>query len=168
MPPVLVASQAEVNPLFFVPHIVYLAQSDDKIKVGITRKQNVPSRWIDQGAIQALPIIQASTRRAVGILEQVLAESLADKTNWRKMLTTDLTRLDLWAVRKEILSTLSPQMASLLSAVEDEAFVIESPTLYEISYPLTDSAPVLKSIDLMKVEQYEGQLLGLRPVLDIS
>ena len=39
------------------PHIVYLALSSE-VKVGVTRKTQVPTRWIDQGAVQAVPIVE--------------------------------------------------------------------------------------------------------------
>jgi len=35
------------------PHIVYLANSSN-VKVGVTRKTQVPTRWIDQGALKVL------------------------------------------------------------------------------------------------------------------
>ena len=41
------------------PHIVYLANSSN-LKVGVTRKTQVPTRWIDQGAQQALEIGRSS------------------------------------------------------------------------------------------------------------
>jgi hypothetical protein len=41
----------------FKPHYVYLANSSG-IKVGITRESQIPIRWIDQGAVQALPIMK--------------------------------------------------------------------------------------------------------------
>src|SRR4030065_1043690 len=37
------------------PHIVYLALSSN-IKVGVTRKTQVPTRWIEQGASKAIEI----------------------------------------------------------------------------------------------------------------
>ena len=66
------------------PHIVYLAQSSN-VKVGVTRKQ-VPTRWIDQGANQALPILEVPNRYLAGITEVALKEVMSDKTQWRKML----------------------------------------------------------------------------------
>ena len=39
------------------PHIVYLALSSH-LKVGITRKSQVPTRWIDQGAHQAMALLE--------------------------------------------------------------------------------------------------------------
>ena len=39
------------------PHIVYLALSSN-VKVGVTRKTQVPTRWIDQGAAKAIEILE--------------------------------------------------------------------------------------------------------------
>ena len=67
------------------PHIVYLANSSN-VKVGVTRKQQVPTRWIDQGAHEALEIVETPNRYLAGITEVALKAHVADKTNWRKML----------------------------------------------------------------------------------
>ena len=48
------------------PHIVYLANSSN-VKVGVTRKTQVPTRWIDQGAQQALEIVEVPNRYLAGI-----------------------------------------------------------------------------------------------------
>ena len=39
------------------PHIVYLSNTGS-VKVGITRKSQIPHRWIDQGAHEAIEIIE--------------------------------------------------------------------------------------------------------------
>ena len=67
------------------PHVVYLANSSG-LKVGITRKTQVPTRWIDQGAIQALPIVEVDTRLQSGLIETALKSTVNDKTDWRRML----------------------------------------------------------------------------------
>jgi len=66
-------------------HIVYLANSSG-IKVGITRASQVPTRWIDQGARQALPILRVATRQQSGLVEDLLRTQVADRTNWRALL----------------------------------------------------------------------------------
>jgi len=71
------------------PHIVYLANSSN-VKVGVTRKQQVPTRWIDQGAHEALEIVEVPNRYLAGITEVALKDYVADKTNWRKMLKNDI------------------------------------------------------------------------------
>jgi hypothetical protein len=49
----------------FRPHIVYLANSSG-VKVGITRKTQIPTRWLDQGASQALPIFEVQQPFVIG------------------------------------------------------------------------------------------------------
>ena len=61
-------------------HIVYLANSSG-LKLGITKMPNIPSRWIDQGSVEALPIIRAKTRLAVGLVEVAMAPHGKAKTN---------------------------------------------------------------------------------------
>jgi hypothetical protein len=77
----------------FSQHIIYLANSSG-LKVGITRASNIPSRWIDQGAISAIPLMSVDTRLKSGIIEDSLKEFVADKTNWRKMLKNEVAEVD--------------------------------------------------------------------------
>jgi len=67
------------------PHIVYLANSSH-IKVGVTRKSQIPTRWIDQGAHEALEIVEVPNRYLAGITEVALKNHVDDKTNWRQCL----------------------------------------------------------------------------------
>ena len=80
-----------------VPHTVYLANSSG-VKVGLTRGDTAVPRWIEQGATQGLSIARASTRRAAGELEALLAERIPDKTDWRALVTGRAKPLDLAAV----------------------------------------------------------------------
>ncbi len=73
----------------FQPHYLYVSLTSG-VKVGITRHQNVPSRWIDQGAVAAIPVAVLPDRRAVGLLEKRLSDAgFADKTHWTRMLRGD-------------------------------------------------------------------------------
>jgi hypothetical protein len=47
-------------------------------------KTQVPTRWIDQGAIEAVSIVEVPNRYLAGITEVALKNYYADKTNWRK------------------------------------------------------------------------------------
>jgi hypothetical protein len=87
----------------FAPHIIYLANSSG-VKVGITRKSNMPSRWIDQGAVQALPILEVDTRLKSGQIEVALKAFVNDKTNWRKMLKNEVDATDLVAKKQLLLA----------------------------------------------------------------
>src|SRR5690606_30684679 len=75
------------------PHVVYLALSSN-VKVGITRERQVPTRWIDQGATQALPILKVKDRRTAGLIEVEIAKEFSDRTDWRKMLKGELDEGD--------------------------------------------------------------------------
>ncbi len=76
------------------PHIVYLALSSE-VKVGVTRGTQVPTRWIDQGAVKAIPILELPNRYLAGITEVALKNNYADKTNWQKMLKNEVPQVDL-------------------------------------------------------------------------
>ena len=91
------------------PHIVYLANSSE-VKVGVTRKTQVPTRWIDQGAHEAIEVVEVPNRYLAGITEVALKNYVSDKTNWRKMLSNDITDADLVA-EKEKLSQYIPDEA---------------------------------------------------------
>jgi hypothetical protein len=82
-------------------HVVYLANSSG-IKVGITRATQLPTRWLDQGASQALPIMRVSTRQQSGFVEDLFRSQVADKTNWRALLKGDAQAVDLKQVRDEL------------------------------------------------------------------
>ena len=85
------------------PHIVYLANSSN-IKVGVTRKTQVPTRWIDQGAHEALEILEVPNRYLAGMAEIALKEHVSDKTNWRKMLTNQVKDENLLEFRDQLKS----------------------------------------------------------------
>jgi hypothetical protein len=83
------------------PHIVYLANSSN-VKVGVTRKSQVPTRWIDQGAHEAIEIVEVPNRYLAGITEVALKEHVSDKTNWRNMLKNNIKDEDLLTWRSEL------------------------------------------------------------------
>ena len=93
-------------------HYVYLANSSG-IKIGITREDNIPSRWIDQGAIQALPILAVDSRWQSGLAEVIFKQHVADKTNWRAMLKGDVDQLDLFEYRDQLLQDCAQELAAL-------------------------------------------------------
>ncbi len=77
------------------------------IKIGITKKTNGPSRWIDQGAISALPILEVKTRLESGLIEKALKSFITDKTNWRAMLKNETTAADLVTTKASLLGEIS-------------------------------------------------------------
>ncbi|SMM97636.1 FIG01199523: hypothetical protein [uncultured Candidatus Thioglobus sp.] len=138
----------------FVPHIIYLANSSG-VKVGITRKSNIPSRWIDQGAVQALPIIEVDTRLKSGQIEMALKAFVSDKTNWRKMLKNEVETLDLKKIRDELLPKIQPLISEL------EATIINNDVL-EIHYPVVEYPSKVNSLNFDKTPKINGVLQGIK------
>ncbi len=134
------------------PHIVYLANSSN-VKVGVTRKTQVPTRWIDQGAHEAIEIVEVPNRYLAGITEVALKDHVGDKTNWRKMLTNDVDDEDLVAWRNK-----------LKPFIPDEAkeYFIASNTETNLDFPVLHYPEKVKSLNLDKTPVYEGKLKGIK------
>jgi len=133
------------------PHVVYLALSSE-IKVGVTRKTQVPTRWIDQGATQAIPIIEVPNRYLAGITEVALKEHYADKTNWRKMLCEAGT-CDLIAEKAKVENLLPIEAKDYFSTKND---------LYELNYPVMYYPQKISSLNLDKISSFKGVLVGIK------
>ncbi|WP_445747656.1 DUF2797 domain-containing protein [Polaribacter sp.] len=134
------------------PHIVYLANSSN-VKVGVTRKQQVPTRWIDQGAHEAIEIVEVPNRYLAGITEVALKEHVADKTNWRKMLQNDCKDEDLVVWRDQ-----------LKKYIPDEVlpYFIENNQETQIHFPVLKYPEKPKSLSLEKEKTFSGKLVGIK------
>jgi len=142
-------------------HVVYLANSSG-IKVGITRATQIPTRWIDQGATQALPIMRVATRQQSGFVEDLLRSQVADKTNWRALLKGDAAPVDLLHVREQIFDACAGGITALqerfgLQAVQP----LNAQSVVEIRYPIEGYPAKITSFNLDKNPVAEGTLLGI-------
>lgn len=135
------------------PHLVYLALSSE-IKVGVTRNTQVPTRWIDQGASQAIAVVEVPNRYLAGITEVALKNHYADKTNWQKMLKNDVEPADLTAERLK-LELLIP------SEVQDY-FYSTKPDLFEMHFPVMEYPKKVSSLNLEKTKNFIGKLKGIK------
>ena len=135
------------------PHIVYLALSSE-VKVGVTRKTQVPTRWIDQGAEKAISIVEVPNRYLAGITEVALKNHFADKTNWRKMLTNDIVFTDLIKEREKL--------QPLLPNEVQEYFHLEKNDLYIMNYPVLEYPSKINSLSLDKTPNFKGKLIGIK------
>ncbi|SDU11013.1 Protein of unknown function [Pseudomonas pohangensis] len=143
-------------------HIVYLANSSG-IKVGITRASQVPTRWIDQGASQALPILRVATRQQSGFVEDLLRGQLSDRTNWRAMLKGEAAPLDLPAVRDQLFATFADGIGELQQRFGLQALqLLGDMQPVEITYPVSCYPTKVVSHDLDKTPLVEGTLLGIK------
>ncbi|HDZ57456.1 MAG TPA: DUF2797 domain-containing protein [Pseudomonas xinjiangensis] len=143
-------------------HIVYLANSSGA-KVGITRATQLPTRWIDQGASQALPIMRVSLRRHSGLVEDLLRRQVGDKTNWRALLRGVPDPLNLTELRDTLLSGAREGMDALHLEHGLQAFQpLAEAEVMEIRYPVLEYSPKPKSANLAKEPVLEGTLLGIK------
>ncbi len=145
-----------------IDHVVYLANSSG-IKVGITRGSQVPTRWIDQGAVQALPIYRVSTRQQSGLVEVIFKNHVADKTNWRAMLKGDVVELDLAAERDRLFQECETEVAELqqqfgLQSIQS----INDAEVVHIDYPVTTYPTKVTSLNFDKQPEIEGVLKGIK------
>ena len=146
----------------FQPHVVYLANSSG-IKVGITRQSQIPTRWIDQGAIQALPVFRVPSRHVSGLVEVVLAEYVSDKTSWQKMLKNDVSPLDLLTLRDELLAKCDSKLKEISDEFGQEAMsLIEDARTVEIKYPVLQYPAKVKSFNFDKDPFVSGVLEGIK------
>jgi hypothetical protein len=143
-------------------HIVYLANSSG-IKVGITRHSQIPTRWLDQGAMQAMPIARVATRHLSGLLEVIFKQHVADKTNWRTLLKQDALELDLAAKRDELFELCHEEIDELqqhygLQAVQ----LIYDGELNQFAFPVTEYPTKVTSFNFDKTPIVEGKLMGIK------
>lgn len=136
-----------------IEHVVYLADTGS-VKVGVTRHHQVPTRWVDQGASQALVIARTPNRYLAGCIEVALKAYLADKTNWRKMLSTNLHTTPLAEVATQCRGWLPPQLAPYLASGQAE--------YWQLDYPVCTYPDKVTSIDIEKLLEFQGILEGIK------
>ena len=135
------------------PHVVYLAQSCE-IKVGVTRKTQIPTRWIDQGAEKAIVIVEVPNRYLAGITEVKLKDIFCDKINWRRMLVNDICVTDLQQERLKLQDLLPNEVR--------EFFVADKAEIYEFEYPVVSYPTKVTSLTFDKTSFFQGKLIGIK------
>ncbi len=135
------------------PHIVYLAASS-AVKVGITREQQVPTRWIDQGATAAIKLAEVPNRYEAGRIEVALKDFFTDKTNWQRMLKNEIDEtIDLedekWALEEHLPSDIMEYFS-------------EDDHITELSYPIIEFPKKVKSLTFKKTPIISGTLMGIK------
>nr|WP_281212108.1 DUF2797 domain-containing protein [Pseudomonas fulva] len=143
-------------------HVVYLANSSG-IKVGITRATQLPTRWLDQGASQALPILRVATRQQSGLVEDLLRSQVPDRTNWRALLKGDAALLDLPALRDQVLEACAEGLGQLQARFGLQAIQpLTDAEVVHMTYPVQAYPTKVVSFNLDKTPIVEGTLLGIK------
>ena len=135
------------------PHIVYLALSSN-VKVGVTRKTQVPTRWIDQGATKAIEIVEVPNRYLAGITEVALKDYVADKTSWQKMLKNEVLDADLIEEREKLKAFIPEEVQPY--------FLANNGKITEIEYPVLRYPSKIKTLNIEKEQVYSGKLMGIK------
>ncbi len=135
------------------PHIVYLALSSN-VKVGVTRKTQVPTRWIDQGATKAIEIVEVPNRYLAGITEVALKAYVSDKTSWQKMLKNEVLDADLIEEREKLKQYIPSEAL--------DYFLQNNSKITEINYPILKYPTKIKTLNLEKEHVYSGKLVGVK------
>lgn len=134
-------------------HYVYLSLTSG-IKVGVTRYTQIPTRWIDQGAIKALKIAKTPNRYLAGAIEVKLKEFVSDRTSWQRMLKNDVNQeIDLYGYRETLKENLPSDLKKYVLNEEREKI---------IAYPINEYPEKIKSINFEKVKEFEGKLTGIK------
>ncbi|MBU2954356.1 DUF2797 domain-containing protein [Marinobacter sp. F3R08] len=144
-----------------VEHVVYLANSSG-LKVGITRGSQVPTRWIDQGAVDAIPMVRVATRYIAGLVEVACKAHVADRTNWRAMLKGDVPELDLTDERRRVLGLIADDLERLRQSHGEEAIREVDEQGLGLSYPVQVWPAKIKTHNLDKLPEVEGVLEGIK------
>ncbi len=142
-------------------HIVYLANSSG-LKVGITRATQLPTRWLDQGASQGLPILRVATRQQSGLVEDLLRSQVPDRTNWRAMLKGEAEPADLKETRDRILDVCAEGLLALQQRFGLQAIQTLDADVVQIRYPVEVYPTKVASHDLEKTPVVEGTLIGIK------
>jgi hypothetical protein len=147
----------------FIPHYIYLANSSG-LKVGITRETNLPSRWMDQGATEAVEFLQVDNRLKSGLLETHISQFVKDKTDWRKMLKGEPVAVDLIDEAKKMIALVQEKIG-------DHSAKILDLKINKFLYPVLKYPEKVTSLNLEKSPTQEGVLLGIKGqylILDIG
>jgi hypothetical protein len=143
-------------------HVVYLANASG-LKIGITRGTQVPTRWMDQGAIQALPVFNVHTRLDSGLVESMFKSYLSDRTDWRKMLKNDVQATDLATAWQELRTNheLDLETIKTRSGADNVSEVVDQ-EVYSFDYPVLEYPEKVKALNFDKEPIITGVLKGIK------
>ena len=143
-------------------HVVYIANSSG-LKVGVTRETQVPTRWIDQGAIQAIPIFQTKNRYQAGMIEVSLKAFISDRTNWQRMLRNDIEKMDLISARDTLFKKMGSSLFQVIKQFkEGDVRELKRRRVTQLNYPVLEYPSKIKALSFEKTPIITGSLLGIK------
>jgi hypothetical protein len=143
------------------PHLVYLANSSG-IKVGITKPDQIPTRWIDQGAVQAVAIMEVDTRQQAGLVEAIYKQHISDRTHWQRMLKADDPYVDLSSIRDDLAMDVSDDIDALRQRFGAESIRAVDREVQIIKFPINLYPTKVVSLNFDRTPEVSGRLLGIK------
>ncbi|HRO08367.1 MAG TPA: DUF2797 domain-containing protein [Saprospiraceae bacterium] len=135
------------------PHYVYLAATD-KVKVGVTRDHQIPTRWIDQGASAAIKLARTPNRYLAGLIEVSLKNNFDDKTDWRSMVSNIVDNsIDLKATKQNLITHLSTDI---------KQYITDDYEVTSIQYPVLQYPVKVSVMNFDKDPLLSGKLMGIK------
>ena len=134
------------------PTYVYLSITSN-LKVGVTRHNHIPSRWIDQGAHFAIKFAVTPNRYLAGLIELEISKHISDRTQWRKMILGQYEKLDLLQKKDELQYQLPGELKKYL--LKDEKII-------ELKYPVIQNLDKIKSFNIEKFKSIDKKLIGIK------
>jgi hypothetical protein len=136
-----------------IEHVVYLSLTSG-LKVGVTRNTQVPTRWIDQGAVKVIELARTPNRYLAGLVEVSLKEHMDDRTNWRRMLAdVDPSSIDM-VVAKQRIGELVPE--------DLKQYLVQGNEITQLSYPVQAYPEKIRSLNFDKDPVVSGKLSGIK------
>ncbi len=131
---------------------VYLSLTSN-LKVGVTRENHIPSRWIDQGAHYAIKFAKTPNRHLAGMIEVALSKHMSDRTKWRQMIQGKYDMIDLMDKKNQ-----------LVGLVPDDykKYILEDSNIVKFEYPMTTIPEKIKSFNFDKNHTLSGKLTGIK------
>ena len=134
-------------------HLVYLSLTAGA-KIGVTRATQIPTRWIDQGAVQALKFAKTSNRYEAGCIEVEMKNHISDRTAWQRMLKNEIDySINLYIVKDKLVDVIDEKYRD---------FILDDETIETFSYPHILFPEKVKSLDLLKINRIQGRLIAIK------
>ncbi|MDG5799414.1 DUF2797 domain-containing protein [Marinilabiliaceae bacterium ANBcel2] len=136
-----------------IPHYVYLANTGS-VKVGVTRETQLPVRWIDQGAYEAIRVCKTPSRHIAGVIERHLMQIFSDKTSWKGMVSGIVDKeIDLIKLKSAAIEKLTLPM---------KQYVCDDDNVVQFNYPVKKYPFKPETITFDKTAAFEGELIGIK------
>ena len=134
------------------PTYVYLSLTSN-LKVGVTRHNHIPSRWIDQGAHFAIKFAKTPNRYLAGLIELEISKYISDRTQWRKMILGQYEKLDLLQKKDDLQCHLTDKL---------KKYLLKDEKLIELKYPVIQNLDKIKSFNIEKFKSLDKKLIGIK------